>query len=77
MAMQSILESTTLRMHDDYGMDPQTGKAITKNHSYSKILKNAEDSAIYALAQAIDGLTEPTTDAVYAVRVTSLIDDGE
>ena len=70
MAMQSVLESTTLRMTDNYGV--VEGKTITKTHSYSKIRATAGDSEIYALARAIDGLTEPTTDAVYAVRVTAL-----
>ena len=70
MAMQSVLESTTLRMTDNYGV--VDGKTVTKQHSYSKIRTTAGDSEIYALARAIDGLTEPTTDAVYAVRVTAL-----
>ncbi|MBR0384003.1 MAG: DUF1659 domain-containing protein [Eubacteriaceae bacterium] len=70
MAMQSVLESTTLRMTDNYGV--VDGKTVTKQHSYSKIRATAGDSEIYALARAIDSLTEPTTDAVYAVRVTAL-----
>lgn len=67
---QSILESTKLRMVDNYGV--VDGKTVTKSHTYSKVRATAGDSEIYALAQAIDQLTTPTTDEVYAVR-TSMI----
>ncbi len=73
MAMQSVLESTTLRMTDNYGV--VEGKTVTKTHSYSKIRTSAADSEIWALARAIDGLTQPTTDAVYAVRVSALTEN--
>ena len=74
MAMQSVLESTKLRMTDNYGV--VEGKTVTKQHTYSKIRTTAADSEIFALAQAIDGLTEPTTDAVHAIRVSALSDNA-
>ena len=74
MAMQSVLESTTLRMTDNYGV--VDGKTVTKHHSYSKIRTAAGDAEIYALARAIDSLTEPTTDAIHAVRVSALSDNA-
>ena len=52
------------------------GKTVTKHHSYSKIRTAAGDAEIYALARAIDSLTEPTTDAVHAVRVSALSDNA-
>lgn len=72
--MASVLESTKLRMVDNYGV--VEGKTVTKNHTYSKIRSTADDQEILALAKAIDGLTTPTTDEVYAVRTTA-ITDGE
>ena len=74
MTMQSVLESTTLRMTDNYGV--VEGKTVVKNHSYGKIRTTAGDSEIFALAQAIDSLTEPTTDAIHAVRVSALSDNA-
>lgn len=74
MAMQSVLESCKLRMTDNYGV--VDGKTVTKSHTYSKIRTAAGDAEIYALARAIDSLTEPTTDAVHAVRVMSLSDQS-
>ena len=70
MAMQSTLASCSLRMTDNYGV--VDGKEVVKTHTYNKIRTSAADSEIFALAQAIDSLTQPTTDAVYAVRVSAL-----
>lgn len=70
---KSILESTKLRMVDNYGV--VDGKTVTKSHTYSKVRATAGDSEIYALAQAIDSLTTPTTDEVYAVRTSTITND--
>ena len=70
---QSILESTKLRMVDNYGV--VDGKTVTKSHTYSKVRATAGDSEIYALAKAIDNLTTPTTDEVYAVRTSMITND--
>lgn len=74
MAVQTVLESTKLRMVDNYGV--VDGKTVTKNHTYSKVRATADDSEIYDLARAIDSLTTPTTDEVYAVRTTAITSEG-
>ena len=68
--MASILESTKLVMKDNYGV--VEGKTVVKSHTFSKIKSNADDSALFELAQAIDGLNTPTCDEVKAVRTTSI-----
>ena len=74
MALTPVVESTKLIMHNDHGVDPTTGKSITKNATYSKIITGAEDSAVYALALGIDQLQNPTCDAVYKDVRTALMD---
>ena len=74
MAVQTVLESTKLRMVDNYGV--VEGKTVTKNHTYSKVRTTAGDSELYDLARAIDSLTSPTTDEIYAVRTTAITNEG-
>lgn len=68
--MASVLASCKLQMLDNYGF--VEGKELTKTHTYSKIRTAAADSEIFALASAIDTLTEPTCDSVRAIRVSEL-----
>ena len=73
--MQSILESTKLRCIEDAGVDPVTGKSVKITRTYGNVLKNVEDSALYALGSAIDNLTEPDTNAIDAIRTWTLIEE--
>lgn len=75
MALTPLVESVKLIMHNDHGTDPSTGKTVFKNATYSKILTQATDSAVYSLAQGIEGLQQPTADAVYKQVKTALIDE--
>lgn len=73
MAMHSVLASCKLQMLDNYGV--VEGKEVTKTHTYSKIRTAAADSEVFALATAIDTLTQPTCDSVRAIRVSELTSD--
>ena len=71
MAIQRVKNSVGLKLYHNYG--EVSGKLVKKYKTFQNVRTNAPDDAIYAVAEAIDGMMEPTLENVFVVSTDELV----
>ena len=71
MAISRVHNSVGLKLLHNYG--EISGELVKKYKTFQHVRTNAPDDAIYAVAEAIDGMMEPTLENVFVVATDELL----